>query len=190
MILDRETTDRNYPLLERLSSELSRKVQCPALAVLVHDDATLLYLLYEDGKRRDRYMSSPHYFQSGLRALLGAREDAPPEGGNAEALCRAFATEADRSEISQILRAPTLARVLAQANRNLRATIEAGAQVSADTARAIQEAGKTARFRFEFQRHAALVHALGIPAVAVATGYEDVTNRDRSEATADAFVHT
>ena len=189
MVFDRETTDENHRLLERLSRDLSRKLRCPALAVLVHDDAASLYLLHEDGKLRDRYMSAPYYFQSAFRAWFGAREHAPPEGGNADALCRAFAHEVDRAEVGAILQAPTLAHVLARYNRDLRTTIKAGGQISADTARAILDASNAARFRFEFERHGALVHTLGLPTVAVATAYDDVKNGDRGEGTSDAFVH-
>src|SRR5688572_18985184 len=67
VVFPSETTARNDRLLERLSADLTRTLQCASLAVLVHDDTASLYLLHDNGQLGDRYMSAPYYFQSGFR---------------------------------------------------------------------------------------------------------------------------
>lgn len=89
---DRQEEDK----IASLTSSLSRTFQCPALAVLIHDDDILKYQLFQGGNRLDVYDSSPGYF-----APDG--EFPPPEGGNAQLLCAVFGV--DRvDEVEQILR--------------------------------------------------------------------------------------
>src|SRR5829696_2066225 len=77
--------EQNVDGIQALSSQLSRELHCPALAVIVHDDDVLGYFLYREGELADSYNSSPSYFDFGSTA-----EPAEPEGGSPEQLCEAF----------------------------------------------------------------------------------------------------
>jgi hypothetical protein len=71
--------------MQALTSKLSRELRCLALAIIVHDDDVFGYFLYEEGELRDRYNSSPSYFDFG-----STDEPAAPDGGDAERLCELF----------------------------------------------------------------------------------------------------
>jgi hypothetical protein len=77
--------EQKFDEIQTLTSRLSHELQCFALAVIVHDDDVLVYLLYKNGELVDLYNSSPSYFDSG-----STKEPAGPSGGNAELLCEAF----------------------------------------------------------------------------------------------------
>lgn len=81
--------------IEALTAHLSRVLDCPALAVIVHDDDVLLYFLYRGGVLSDRYNSHPSYFGS-------ARKSAGPAGGKAAELCLAF-DAANSKAVAKIL---------------------------------------------------------------------------------------
>lgn len=83
---------------ERLAATLWRQLACPALAVTVHDDDILQYVLCEAGEERDRYDSAPGYFDG---------PSAPAEGGDAALLCRVIGgPRADPAAVEGVLRAP------------------------------------------------------------------------------------
>jgi len=71
--------------IQALTSKLTRKLRCHALAIIVHDDDVFGYFLYQDGDLTDWYNSSPSYFDFG-----STDEPAAPTGGNAELLCATF----------------------------------------------------------------------------------------------------
>jgi hypothetical protein len=80
-VCDEQDTDG----MQALTSMLSRKLGCPALAIIVHDDDVFGYFLYQEGELTDWYNSSPSYFDFG-----STDEPAGPDGGNAERLCATF----------------------------------------------------------------------------------------------------
>ena len=95
VLYDQECDEQDQELMASLASELSRELQCPALAVLNHDDDILWYQLYENGELVDQYNSCPSYFDP-------EAEPASPAGGDAEKLCNAFGGE-DVAVVEQIL---------------------------------------------------------------------------------------
>jgi len=96
VVYDQECDKQDQELLARLALDLSRELQCPALALLNHDDDILWYQLYERGKLVDEYDSCPSYFDP-------VAEPSGPVGGDAEKLCNAFGGE-DVGVAEQILR--------------------------------------------------------------------------------------
>lgn len=97
VVFDRESEDQDIDVLKRLGALLSTKLRCATLAVLNHDDDVLAYWLHENGKLRDAYVSAPAFFDDS-----SASEE--PDGGDAEALCRAFGAESSAARVKDILR--------------------------------------------------------------------------------------
>jgi hypothetical protein len=83
-------------VLDALAARLSKQFDCPALAVLNHDDDVLLYKLYIHGLPSDAYDSTPGYFE-------GARSPVP-KGGNARLLCTTFGAGQNADPVEKILR--------------------------------------------------------------------------------------
>lgn len=93
VVFDQATDENDPEELARLTALLSGRLRCAALGVLNHDDDVLVYVLCENGRERDRYDSRPGYFSG---------EDAPPSGGDADALRAAFGA-GDRAELERVL---------------------------------------------------------------------------------------
>src|SRR6266481_5585790 len=72
-----DSESQNYDLLLQLAGDLSRNLQCPAIAILLHDDDILLYALFKSGEKADEYNSCPGYWDGGSKQ---------PSGGNAKEL--------------------------------------------------------------------------------------------------------
>lgn len=91
-----DTQDRASWL--EVAKQLSQKLNCPALAVMNHDDDILSYALYRKGRLLDEYNSCPDYW---------ANADAPfpPRGGDAQVLCEAFGMPGNAVEVERVLRA-------------------------------------------------------------------------------------
>lgn len=107
VVFDEESEEQNPEVIAELAARLSRRLKCPLLAVVNHDDDILKYQLFLNGDLMDEYDSTPGYFG-------GEEEDddeAPavnePQGGNAMLLCEAFGAKAV-SEAEHILRKPAL----------------------------------------------------------------------------------
>lgn len=92
--------DQDIEAIQALTSKLSRKFDCAALAAVVHDDDVLGFFLYQNGDLTDWYNSSPSYFD-----FDSTKEPAGPAGGSAERLCAVFAAGVPR-EVEAILRKP------------------------------------------------------------------------------------
>jgi hypothetical protein len=90
VVFDEESESQDDAILTELATELSRKFDCVALAVLNHDDDVLWYQLCQSGKLTDEYNSSPNYFDGGYAA---------PSGGDAAKLCAAFGVEQARMAV-------------------------------------------------------------------------------------------
>ena len=95
-VFDAESEDQNPKVLAKLASTLSREFNCPALAVLNHDDDVLWYVLFDGGKQHDEYDSSPGF--------EGGDPDAAPKGGDASVLCAAFGSSSVAA-VNKVLRA-------------------------------------------------------------------------------------
>ncbi len=80
---DDESENQDQDVISSLAMELSRKLRCPVLAVMDHDDDILWYQLYTDGELQDEYDSTPGYFDP-------AAQPSAPAGGDAAKLCSAF----------------------------------------------------------------------------------------------------
>src|SRR5262249_19491163 len=63
--------------LSEMASRLSKALNRPVIAFLVHDSDVFFYWLYNGGKELDRYNSAPGYFTD---------EEMPPQGGNPDVL--------------------------------------------------------------------------------------------------------
>jgi hypothetical protein len=98
IVYDAESDEQNTTVLHDVTEQLSRQFQCPALAVLNHDDDLLWYELFDSGKFVDSYNSTPNLFDD--------EPDSEPSGGDAEMLCRLFQAQAQIAEVEAILRKP------------------------------------------------------------------------------------
>lgn len=72
-----EAADQDESALSKMASGLSKALNRPVIAFLVHDSDIFLYWLYDSGKELDRYNSAPGFFTG---------KQIPPEGGYPEKL--------------------------------------------------------------------------------------------------------
>lgn len=93
---DEESDGQDQQVISSLAAELSRKLRCPVLAVLNHDDDILWFQLFHSGDLQDQYDSAPGYFDPNA-------EPAAPSGGDVTKLCEAFPS-ASAPEVEQVLR--------------------------------------------------------------------------------------
>src|SRR5688572_19638209 len=85
VVFDSACDEQDIPAIKVLAAGLSLQLHCSALAVVVHDDDVLIYLLYRNGELIDVYDSCPDYYD-----FVSAREPAPPAVGNVGELCAVF----------------------------------------------------------------------------------------------------
>jgi hypothetical protein len=88
-------------LIEQFGRAITSELACSALAAHLADGDVLYLWLFQKGRVRDRYNSSPAYFEP----------DSPhrrPEGGNARLLCKAFDRPEREERVEQLLRADVL----------------------------------------------------------------------------------
>src|SRR5256886_1312319 len=96
VVFDEQSDDQDPEVITELASQLSRKLCCPVLAVLNHDDDIFWYQLYLSGELADEYDSSPGY-------LNPSAKPSAPAGGDAQKLCSAFGVDSV-AEVEGILR--------------------------------------------------------------------------------------
>lgn len=94
VLYDQVAEDQNPTVIERLSSEISERLACIAFSILVHDGDVFAYWLYQQGQLRDKYNSTPAYFDDDV--------DPAPSGGNAQRLCQIFGVPEAAEQISRI----------------------------------------------------------------------------------------
>jgi hypothetical protein len=94
VVFDEATEDQDVAEMERLAQPLSKRLRCAALAVLIHDDALLYYVLFESGRMTDEYNSRPGFEDGSERS---------PEGGVARALAAAFDAHDRAGEVERVL---------------------------------------------------------------------------------------
>lgn len=129
VVFDEASDSQNQHEITGLAATLSKKLKCPLLVVLNHDDDILRYHLYLNGKLADEYDSTPGYFDP--RA-----QPSPPSGGDAAKLCAVFG--GNPAVVEKVLRTSSF---------------------------------DPDRYVFAFERHAALVEALGISDYSVGTAF-------------------
>jgi hypothetical protein len=93
-----EKSETQCQELFNLTSQLSRRFNCAALAVLVHDDQVLHYELYQAGELIDEYISDPGFHNPEAGSF--------PEGGDAKKLCTSFGVKHAINQVRTILRKP------------------------------------------------------------------------------------
>jgi hypothetical protein len=93
---DQACEDQDTDLIQAVTGDLSRTFDCPALAVLLHDDDVLMYWLFRSGRLVDEYNSDPAYWDDS--------QQSEPSGGNPHAICAAFGVERAEHEVEAILR--------------------------------------------------------------------------------------
>ena len=94
VVFDQACEEQDPTEVDALTSLLSQRCACPALAVVIHDDDIFWYGLYEKGALVDEYTSAPDYFEGG---------GASPAGGDATRVCAAFARPGVEAELHGIL---------------------------------------------------------------------------------------
>jgi len=98
VVFDQESDKQDEKVIAKLATQLSSSLDCTVFAVLLHDSDILWYQLYQRGRLRDHYNSTPDYWSQ-------TAEPSGPKGGDATQLCAALGcTEVARVE--SILRAP------------------------------------------------------------------------------------
>lgn len=97
VVCDEKCEEQDITVLQSLASSLSAQFNCPALALLNHDDDILVYTLYSDGTLVDEYDSSPSYFDPDA-------EPSNPIGGDAIKLCQIMGKADNVAEVENILR--------------------------------------------------------------------------------------
>ena len=95
VVFDEASDSQNPNEIAGLAAKLSKKLKCPLLVVLNHDDDILWYQLYLKGKLTDEYDSTPGYFDP-------KAQPSAPAGGDAAKLCAAFG--GDPAAIETVLR--------------------------------------------------------------------------------------
>ena len=85
VVIDKQSDEQNPDEITELGVLMSKKLSCPVLSVLNHDDGILWYRLFDCGEVMDTYDSAPDYFDPG-------EEPADPEGGDACKICSAFSS--------------------------------------------------------------------------------------------------
>lgn len=81
-------------VIKDLATDLSDAFDCPALAVVNHDDSVLYFWLYESGKLTAEYHSCPSYFWG---------DHLPPRADHVDRLCAAFGAPVARRKVEEIL---------------------------------------------------------------------------------------
>jgi hypothetical protein len=94
VVFDSESEAQNYSILRTLAADLSKWLDCVALAVMNHDDDVLLYTLAHRGRIIDEYNSAPDYFDA---------ESLAKRGGDARQLARLFDASSRANEIEALL---------------------------------------------------------------------------------------
>jgi hypothetical protein len=98
VICEQQSDTQDQTIWHDVAKQVSRQLNCAALAVMNHDDDILMYALYGSGKLLDDYNSCPDYCQE---------EDtpAPPSKSDADALCESFGMPGNQLEVERVLRA-------------------------------------------------------------------------------------
>lgn len=94
-VCDKESESQDQHIVGSVALTLSARLQCPAWAILNHDDDVLWYQLYDRGQLADEYISSARWWNA---------ESGPPPRGSAESLCHVMIAPGDPKRVQRILR--------------------------------------------------------------------------------------
>ncbi|MEM8757396.1 MAG: hypothetical protein AAGF47_06410 [Planctomycetota bacterium] len=97
VVFDQACESQEIDELQRLGELLSVKTGSVVFSALNHDDSVLLLDIFDRGQPVDTYNSCPNYFDE-----EGAEE---PEGGDANAVCRAVGLPEAASALEAVLHA-------------------------------------------------------------------------------------
>ena len=97
LVFDEKCDEQDIDEIQRLAEQLSKRMDCVALAVVNHDDDVFWYALVTNGTVTDTYDSFPGYFDSGSEE---------PKGGDASKLCAAFDVSRESEAVAALLRRP------------------------------------------------------------------------------------
>jgi hypothetical protein len=97
VVCEEESDTQDEAAIERVGTRLSRAAEAPVLAVLNHDDDTLCYWLFEDGRVSDSFNSCPDYFGE-------TGEGESDSGGDSERLCKVLSAPSAAGAVDEILR--------------------------------------------------------------------------------------
>lgn len=100
VICEQQSDTQDQAIWHDVAKQLSHRLNCPALAVMNHDDDILIYALYAGGRLLDDYNSSPDYWGEANTPALPSRCDP-------HALCEAFGMPGNQGEVERVLRAAT-----------------------------------------------------------------------------------
>ncbi len=163
IVCDQECDSQDETAIVRLGRRLSARLDSPVLAVLNHDDDILCYWLFEHGKVTEEFNSCPEYFDdedeySGFSIYAGDEDE-----------------DELRNDTEPLTQAPTPGAALCRAFGKLGLEAEVAAILKSHE-------------MFALFTHKKLIHALGLPEGAVATGYRYVAEGD-GEIDPDDCIH-
>jgi hypothetical protein len=95
-LYEEQASEQDDVRIRELAEGISRELNVPAIAFLVHDSDIACYWLYENGKPLDEYNSCPDYFDED-------ESGAGPAGGDVDVLLRFCRAGVRREDLTEIL---------------------------------------------------------------------------------------
>jgi hypothetical protein len=96
-LYEERMSEQNDEWIRDLAGGLSKDLQVPAIAFLVHDSDIACYWLYDKGQLQDEYNSCPDYFEDSPSA------DGSPSGGQTHVLVRYCPSGTTPEQLAEIL---------------------------------------------------------------------------------------
>lgn len=169
-LCEEQCDNQDTVLISRFIRELSEDFGCPALAAVNHADDILAYVLYDKGERRHAYNSKPWYFDG---KPLGGDFDLPPDQ---------IPPEPEDWDVDPELPAGGDAEALVELFGNAADVAEVDRVLHAP------ETDQSDEFVFAFERHEALLKALGLPDHAVCFGTRYLADRIPAQLEAEGIL--
>jgi hypothetical protein len=158
VVCDQECDSQDERAILALGRSLSERLDSPVLAVLNHDDDILCYWLFEQGRLTEQHNSCPDYFDNDYVGLTYLGDD----------------DDEEKEEV--VASAGAAGESLCRAFGKTEALVQVQAILTSE-----EEI-------FAMFTHRRLLKALGLPAVAVGSGYRYVAEGD-AELDPEACVH-
>jgi hypothetical protein len=96
-LYEEKASQQDDARIRKLASGLSKDLQVPAIAFMVHDSDIACYWLYDNGVLLDEYNSCPDYFDN------DGDGESTPSGGDAEVLVRFCRPGVSVEQLSEVL---------------------------------------------------------------------------------------